>query len=1142
MVLHLHRAPRTDLLADAPRRAARDAAGRPVRDGARARARARRGAVAQPAALPPARHGASVAATACARASSSGRPRSLVAELTGTRDDDPWAPDALVWPLLVGARRQPSTSRGRPPWRCHLGHGHERRRGRAPAGPPLRRRAAAGRAVRVVRRAAAAAARRLGGGPATATASAATSTPTWPGSRELWRRAGGGGRRARPGRAARRRPSTRLRDDPGPSTCRRGSRCSATPGCRSPRSSCSAALGDAPRRPPVAAAPLRRRCGSGADRPGGAGAARATTTATGRSGHPLLASLGRDVRELQRTPGPRPSCRRHDVEVATDPRGPARRLLGWLQADLARQRRPSPSRPRPRPTATVASRCTRCHGAGPPGRGAARGAARAARRRPDPRAARHPGDVPRHRDLRAADHRRRSASVTSSSGGPPRPPAAGPARRPGAAPRPTRCSAVAGAAARPRRRPRRRPAPVLDLAAAPSRSGAASASPTTTSTRSPTGSREAGVRWGFDARAPRRRSGWPATSQNTWRVRPRPGARRRGDVRGRAARWLGTDAAARRRRQRPASSWPAGSPSSSTGCSRVTDRLTGTRPLADWLDALARRRRRADRASRATTSWQVGQVQRELAAVAADASDAGRHARAAAARRPRRCSPTASPAGRPAPTSAPARLTVCTMVPMRSVPHRVVCLLGLDDGVFPRPGPVDGDDVLARDPLTGERDVRSEDRQLLLDAIMRRHRDAGGHLHRRRRAHAASTRPPAVPLGELLDALDRTADRRPVRDASSSSTRCSRFDARNVEPGRLGTPTPFTFDPPRWRRPGRRRVRGRAAAVPRAAARRRRAAGADVALADLVDVLPRPGQGLPPRRLDVTLPWDVDERRRRDAGRDRQPGDSGASATGCSRDMLRGIHPDQALRDRVAPRRAAAGPARLAHGQRGRARPADAPRGRGAHAPPGQRPRAVDVDVDLRRRPAAHAAPSPASTATGWSRSATPGSTPSTGWRPGSALLALRAGRPRPQLDGADRSAAAAATARQTPRTRLLGPAVDGAADAALRDLVDALRRRHARAAPAAAARRRSPGPRARAPRRRPASRRRRRSGWSQPVPRRGRRRRPRAGLGRARRSSTLLGRAPAPGEERAGRGHPARRPRTRLWVPLLRASERRAR
>ena len=40
-------------------------------------------------------------------------------------------------------------------------------------------------------------------------------------------------------------------------------------------------------------------------------------------------------------------------------------------------------------------------------------------------------------------------------------------------------------------------------------------------------------------------------------------------------------------------------------------------------------------------------------------------------------------------------LTVCTLVPMRSVPHRVVCLLGLDDGVFPRHTERDGDDLLS---------------------------------------------------------------------------------------------------------------------------------------------------------------------------------------------------------------------------------------------------------------------------------------------------------------------------------------------------------------------------------------------------------------------------------------------------------------
>ena len=55
---------------------------------------------------------------------------------------------------------------------------------------------------------------------------------------------------------------------------------------------------------------------------------------------------------------------------------------------------------------------------------------------------------------------------------------------------------------------------------------------------------------------------------------------------------------------------------------------------------------------------------------------------------------------------------------MRSVPHRVVCLMGLDDGVFPRQTARDGDDLLLLDPHVGDRDARSEDRQLLLDAVL----------------------------------------------------------------------------------------------------------------------------------------------------------------------------------------------------------------------------------------------------------------------------------------------------------------------------------------------------------------------------------------------------------------------------------------
>jgi len=141
-------------------------------------------------------------------------------------------------------------------------------------------------------------------------------------------------------------------------------------------------------------------------------------------------------------------------------------------------------------------------------------------------------------------------------------------------------------------------------------------------------------------------------------------------------------------------------------------------------------------------------------------------------------------------------LTVCTMVPMRSIPHRVVALVGLDDGVFPRTSSPDGDDALARRPMTGERDIRSEDRQLLLDAILAAtetlvltYTGAG--------EHTGAPRPPAVPLGELLDALAVTAG----DDASDAGRKWTGlhhplqpFDARNLTPGKLVPEIPFSFD------------------------------------------------------------------------------------------------------------------------------------------------------------------------------------------------------------------------------------------------------------------------------------------------------------------------------------------------------------
>ncbi len=101
-------------------------------------------------------------------------------------------------------------------------------------------------------------------------------------------------------------------------------------------------------------------------------------------------------------------------------------------------------------------------------------------------------------------------------------------------------------------------------------------------------------------------------------------------------------------------------------------------------------------------------------------------------------------------------LTVCTLMPMRSVPHRVVCLVGMDDGRFPRNPLVDGDDLLGRLEAPGLRDAARQDRQLLLDALMAaEERLIVTFSGRDERTNAPL--PPAVPIAELLEEIDDIA-------------------------------------------------------------------------------------------------------------------------------------------------------------------------------------------------------------------------------------------------------------------------------------------------------------------------------------------------------------------------------------------------
>ncbi len=60
----------------------------------------------------------------------------------------------------------------------------------------------------------------------------------------------------------------------------------------------------------------------------------------------------------------------------------------------------------------------------------------------------------------------------------------------------------------------------------------------------------------------------------------------------------------------------------------------------------------------------------------------------------------------------------CTLMPMRSIPFKVVCLLGMNEGVYPRTLPPIGFDLIARHPRRGDRSRRDDDRYLFLEALL----------------------------------------------------------------------------------------------------------------------------------------------------------------------------------------------------------------------------------------------------------------------------------------------------------------------------------------------------------------------------------------------------------------------------------------
>ncbi len=62
-------------------------------------------------------------------------------------------------------------------------------------------------------------------------------------------------------------------------------------------------------------------------------------------------------------------------------------------------------------------------------------------------------------------------------------------------------------------------------------------------------------------------------------------------------------------------------------------------------------------------------------------------------------------------------VTATSLMPLRGVPYRVVCLLGIDDGAFGG-GELESDDLIGRQVFIGDDDPRTDSRRQLLDAVL----------------------------------------------------------------------------------------------------------------------------------------------------------------------------------------------------------------------------------------------------------------------------------------------------------------------------------------------------------------------------------------------------------------------------------------
>ncbi|KAF1008106.1 MAG: RecBCD enzyme subunit RecC [Pseudomonas fluorescens] len=127
----------------------------------------------------------------------------------------------------------------------------------------------------------------------------------------------------------------------------------------------------------------------------------------------------------------------------------------------------------------------------------------------------------------------------------------------------------------------------------------------------------------------------------------------------------------------------------------------------------------------------------------------------------------------------------CTLMPMRAIPFRLVCLLGMNDGDYPRAQPPLDFDLMGSDYRPGDRSRREDDRYLLLEALL----SARDQLYISwvgRSIRDNSERPASVLIGQLRDHLEsgwHTRGGEPLLEALTQEHPLQPFSARYFHEG-----------------------------------------------------------------------------------------------------------------------------------------------------------------------------------------------------------------------------------------------------------------------------------------------------------------------------------------------------------------------